>query len=460
MRDAQDHSATTVAEAPSPFPASEPGPEPTLWRHVRRWLYGNTFRPAWLPVRWRHPLTGYAVMVALQVFATLVTLAMERLFPTFSFPEALIILVVALAALTWGAGPSIVATIAGTILLELAVLPHMPGGGLRRVGDVLEIVVVLAVGVIISVAASRTEAARRRAVKAYARSHAREVALRATNERTDEFLSLASHELRSPLTSIKMALQLAASRAERLAAQRSDDGAVPPSGDALDAVLGVLALAEHSVDRQDRLVGDLLDVSRIRAGRLEFHSAPCDVAAIASDAVEAQRLSWPGRTITLDMPAGALPAVADAYRIEQVVTNYLTNALKYSGEDAPVAVVLRREGLRARLGVRDRGPGLTREQQEHIWERFHRVPGIKQQSGSGAGLGLGLYICRTIVERHGGAVGVDSARGAGATFWCTLPLSPSAAEPTPPQAAVSPGHGERIPATIAGQATGGERRPS
>lgn len=434
MIDTPGHGATTaVAEDPAATPdaAHEAEPAPLHWRRARRWLYSNTFRPTWLPVRWRHPLTGYVVALALQVVATLVTLAMVRIFPTFSFPEALIILVVALSALTWGAGPSIAATLAGTTLLELVVLPQMlNGGGIRRVGDVLEIAVVVAVGAIISVTASRTEAARRRAVKAYARAHAREVALRATNERMDEFLGLASHELRSPLTSIKMALNLAARRLGRLAAPAQASAATAaPEGTleaALDAVLSTLSLAEHEVDRQNRLVGDLLDVTRIRAGKLDYHVARCDVAAIVRDAVEAQRLAWPGRAITLDAPAGDLPADADAHRIEQVVTNYLTNALKYSGEDAPVVVALRREEMRARLEVRDRGPGLTRAQQEHIWERFHRAQGIEQQSGQGAGLGLGLYICRTIVEHHGGTVGVKSARGAGSTFWFTLPLAPSA----------------------------------
>src|SRR5262249_61487341 len=80
-------------------------------------------------------------------------------------------------------------------------------------------------------------------------------------------------------------------------------------------------------------------------------------------------------------------------------------------------------GRASRVAVRDEGPGLTSEQQLHIWERFHRVPGVKQRSGGDTGLGLGLYISRTIIELHGGQVGVESVAGHGATFWFTLPLA-------------------------------------
>jgi signal transduction histidine kinase len=107
------------------------------------------------------------------------------------------------------------------------------------------------------------------------------------------------------------------------------------------------------------------------------------------------------------------------------VTNYLTNALKYSPAKQPVVVGLDVASNEARVWVRDQGPGLPPEEQVRIWERFHRVKGIKVQSGTGVGLGLGLYICRIIIERHQGQVGVESAPGQGSTFWFTLPLAPT-----------------------------------
>ena len=106
------------------------------------------------------------------------------------------------------------------------------------------------------------------------------------------------------------------------------------------------------------------------------------------------------------------------------MTNYLTNALKYSPAEQPVVVGLDVADHLARVWVRDQGPGLPPEEQAQIWEPFHRVQGIKDQGGTGVGLGLGLYICRTIIERHQGQVGVESAPGHGSTFWFTLPLAP------------------------------------
>jgi signal transduction histidine kinase len=118
---------------------------------------------------------------------------------------------------------------------------------------------------------------------------------------------------------------------------------------------------------------------------------------------------------------------ADAARIGQVVTNYLSNALKYSSEEQPVSVGLDVAGTRARVWVRDEGPGVAPEERARIWERFYRTARVEHRHGSSVGLGLGLYISRTIIVQHGGEVGVESGPGAGATFWFALPLEERAA---------------------------------
>jgi signal transduction histidine kinase len=177
------------------------------------------------------------------------------------------------------------------------------------------------------------------------------------------------------------------------------------------------------VRRLDRLVDDLLDVSRIQAGRLEMRRARCDLLAIVREASQDQGAAWPRRHIALELPHRASLLIdADEDRIGQVVTNYLTNALKYSPNDQPVTLRVSARAGKARVEACDSGPGLTREQQAHLFERFYRAPGIIQQNGSGVGLGLGLYICKTIVERHDGEVGLRSAPGQGSAFWFTLPL--------------------------------------
>jgi signal transduction histidine kinase len=253
-------------------------------------------------------------------------------------------------------------------------------------------------------------------------ARANELALREANRRMDAFLGIASHELRTPMTVIKMNTQLAEQQLHRLAEHAPAPGGPIPRP--LANALHLLEQAARQIKRQERLVGDLLEVSRIQAGTFELLPEPCDLAKIVCEAVAEQRLSNPGRTITLAGAGEPVPMVADPDRIGQVVTNYLTNALKYSPAAAPIAVTIRRDAgaTTATVEVRDEGPGIPPEERERIWRRFHRAPGIGVLSGSGVGLGLGLHISREIVERHGGAVGLRSAPGEGSTFWFTLPV--------------------------------------
>ena len=139
-------------------------------------------------------------------------------------------------------------------------------------------------------------------------------------------------------------------------------------------------------------------------------------------------MAAPERTITLQTPAdGApVPVEADADRIGQVVTNYLTNALKYAPPDRPVDVSVAARRGRARVAVRDAGPGIAKAERARVWELFHRAPGVEARDGTAGlegSLGLGLYISKAIVQAHGGRVGVASQVGEGSTFWFTLPLA-------------------------------------
>ncbi len=253
-------------------------------------------------------------------------------------------------------------------------------------------------------------------------AQAREQALQEANDQLETFLGMASHELKTPLTSISMGLELIQRRIQRLASALTETTGRTPT-----SVEPVRALAETTLqqtERLNRLVNDLLDTSRIQAGRLELQIKPVDLAAIARAMVTEQRQAAPGRTILLHVPPeGSVVVCADAERVGQVITNYLTNALKYSDEDRPVEVGVHIEGQHGRVWVRDQGPGIPPREQERLWERFHRVPGIEVRSGSGIGLGLGLHISKTIVESQHGWVGVESVPGQGSTFWFNLPLA-------------------------------------
>lgn len=219
----------------------------------------------------------------------------------------------------------------------------------------------------------------------------------------EEFLSLASHELRTPLTPLLIRLSIAARRSR--------------GGEAVDPVVFEACLRQ--VHRLISLVNDLLDVGRIQAGKLELHFEVLSLTGLAEEVRATFAGAYAGRPLRFDR--GREPALVrgDRARLEQVVTNLVENALKYSAQEAPVDLSVSVEGGSAVLAVRDQGIGIPREQQKQIFERFFRAANAGSAGGS---LGLGLFICRDIVERHGGAIRVESQVGRGSAFFVTLPL--------------------------------------
>ncbi|GHO62780.1 hypothetical protein KSC_016720 [Ktedonobacter sp. SOSP1-52] len=237
----------------------------------------------------------------------------------------------------------------------------------------------------------------------------------------DLMLSMTSHELKTPLAALKGTFQLLQRRAKRLGTKA--DHMSPEVSAFLNDLSERLAVSARQVDVQTHLINDLLDVSRITAQTLKLELEPCDLVPIVRETVENLQVTAPERSLLFELPEHTTVMVlADRARISQVVTNYLTNAIRYSSADQPIHIGLTiREGV-ARVWVRDHGPGLTEEAQKELWQRFHQVKGVPVQSGSGKGLGLGLYICRTLIAQHHGEVGVESTPGEGSTFWFTLPM--------------------------------------
>jgi signal transduction histidine kinase len=292
--------------------------------------------------------------------------------------------------------------------------------------DGVALILLVSVGLAMSLLASSVERSKRHAEEERAEGQLRERALQRVQERMDEFVAVASHDLRSPLMAALGFNEVAARRYQRLTSAIVDTR--PDLAGQVEAVRTTLTDASQSVERVGRLVDLLFDTTQVRAGKLELHRTPVDLAAVVREQVLTLRVAHPHRTLHLELPPegppeGPVPVVADADRIGQVVTNYVTNALKYSQGDQPVAIWVARDAAWARVSVEDHGPGLPASEQERIWDRFYQAEGLRVQSGSSAGLGLGLHICKTIVEGHEGAVGVKSAVGAGSTFWFTLPLA-------------------------------------
>jgi PAS domain S-box-containing protein len=243
---------------------------------------------------------------------------------------------------------------------------------------------------------------------------------KAAERRKQEFLSMVSHELRTPLQSIMGFIDLALLYSDLFPRPLS-----PEAEKLMGKMETGLKRAMRQVEIETRLVEELLEVSRLDLHKFELSLHPENLVTIVRETVANQQQAARTRHIELVLPPEELvPVLADADRIGQVLTNYLTNALKYAPVEQPVSVRLEVRGTVARVSVRDQGPGLTPEQQKRVWERFYQVAAPGRQ-GPDRGLGLGLAIARSIVEQHQGQVGAQSAPGHGATFWFTLPMEAS-----------------------------------
>ncbi|MDI1480310.1 AAA family ATPase [Polyangium sp. y55x31] len=231
---------------------------------------------------------------------------------------------------------------------------------------------------------------------------------RATQEAVrmrDEFIAVASHELRTPMTSLGLSLQslLRASRSQPPTAHKPNED--------------IIRRACRQSDRMNRLIDELLDVSRFDSGHIALETTDVDLCALVHEVVarfdlDLKRSRCPVRI------HGEAPVIGvwDRSRLEQVVTNLLGNAIKFGG-GKPITIAVRKEAGSARLVVSDEGIGIAPDQQARIFERFGRAVSVRHYGG----LGLGLYICRRIAEAHGGSIRVESGQGIGATFEVELP---------------------------------------
>lgn len=233
-------------------------------------------------------------------------------------------------------------------------------------------------------------------------------ALRELDRLKSEFIATASHELKTPLTSMGLSVGLLRERAAVKLSEREQE---------------LLAAAAEDVERLTDLVHDLLDLSRIEAGKLELDRAEVPVARLVERAVERLRLQADeaGVALAVDVPDGLPLVVADPTRVAWVVTNLVSNALRYTDQGGHVRVSAVADGPRVGVSVADDGEGIPLEMQGRIFDKFVQVEGARSVGGSG----LGLAISREIVRAHGGTIRVDSAPGEGATFTFMLPTAGS-----------------------------------
>lgn len=224
----------------------------------------------------------------------------------------------------------------------------------------------------------------------------------------DEFLSIASHELKTPLTSMLLQTQAALYNIRNVSLAHFS----------IEHLLKMLESVENQTTRLSKMINDLLNVSLITTGNLELETQKADLHLILKDVIEdfQEKLREKNYILTYENKEAVI-GYFDKIRMEQALTNLFSNAIKY-GNNKPIEVILKKHNKMAILQVHDNGIGISKEQEKKIFELFKRAVDNRNYKG----LGVGLYITRQIVEAHKGTISVTSKNGEGTTFTTTLPL--------------------------------------
>lgn len=223
--------------------------------------------------------------------------------------------------------------------------------------------------------------------------------IKTLNSKKDEFIGLASHELKTPLTSISAYLQIL----KRVIIDQKAHM--------------FLTKTLQQVGKLSSLVEDLLDVSKIEAGKLQLTKTQVNVSEVLTDAVQLLEHSNPSHKIRLKSYGEPVLITGDAHRIEQVLVNLMTNAIKYSPKADAIDVSVHYETNQVKFGIKDYGIGIPEDKISQVFDRFYRA----EDDPNISGLGIGLYLTRQIVNRHNGKIWAESTFGVGSTFWVTLP---------------------------------------
>ena len=231
--------------------------------------------------------------------------------------------------------------------------------------------------------------------------------IKALERQREEFVSVIAHDLRTPIGVIQNYAEVL----HRAAQSR---------GDSENEIRAATAIG-LSARRLDGMVNDLLDASRIEAERLGLSLSAVDLPALAKSLVERLGPMLGAHAVQLFVAHDVSAVMADPSRVEQILTNLLTNAAKYSPDGAEISLSIETDGVAALVSVGDHGPGIPPDEKAVLFERFYRARSVR--AGKEEGLGLGLYICRGLVAAHGGRMWVDSAPGKGSAFRFTLPLA-------------------------------------
>jgi PAS domain S-box-containing protein len=229
-----------------------------------------------------------------------------------------------------------------------------------------------------------------------------EVAKKAVKVKS-RFLDIAAHELRTPVTTFSILLQLAEKKLEK----------------GIPVELSLLTKLRSQVERISKLIIELLDVSRLERGVLTLSSTRTNLVSMISQCIENQGLREPSRRIIFTRPSESIEIDIDGLRVSQVISNLIENAIKYTPQNTPIEISVEQKPEVVRVSVKDYGPGISEQQQKDLFSPFSR--GETELTDKTSGLGLGLFISQEIIELHGGTIGVSSKMSSGSTFYFELP---------------------------------------
>jgi signal transduction histidine kinase len=378
---------------------------------------------------WRSPLSGYLMCPFVIGMASVVGLSIRWFELKVHAISAPFYLATVLIAWLWGVGPALLGIVLGFLVLDAVIIP--PYGVFTYGGwsDVIIYLPFILAQLLVVLITAQLERARRQSFAAEQRTqiHAQELTevnqtlayskqhleqlnshLAEANQLKDYFLSQASHELKSPITTIRGNTQLILRRIARLQKVVNEQLSLP----------AYLERIEEQTHLMQVLIEDLLDVSSLSSGKIPLRLTRCDVGDLCRKVVEDQH-ALSNRQIELELPSEPLTLRVDSQRLMQVIINLVSNAVKYSPEDSVVRVCVSQNPSHLILTIHNDGPAISPEQQIHIFEPFYRVPEVERSSIQGSG--LGLAISKEIVERHEGQIRIESSEEKGTTFFVELP---------------------------------------
>lgn len=375
---------------------------------------------------WRSPLVGYALSLVfvLGAFVAPIFGKIEHIHDYFiGVPFVVGTFIV---GWIWGFGPGLVSLIAGALATDYWLTPPLHTLTFYRWPDAASFIPFVGIQLLVLYLITRQKKYRQKLLttqqeasrqaeelaksnQALAQSNAQ---LEQANQMKDQFLSMASHELRTPVTSIHGYLQLLIRRLKK------QSSTIPE----LVSVHDSLVRVDQQTRRLTNLVNDLLDMNSLRMGKMPLRLAPCNLGSLCQKVIAEQK-AVSERSIDLQLPPNPIIRQVDAERLSQVMSNLVTNAIKYSPEQAAICVEVSQKAQEGILTVHNDGSVLSPEQQTAIFEPFYRSPAV--QASSTPGWGLGLAISKAIVEQHQGRLWVESSEETGTTFFVALDLDDS-----------------------------------